>query len=194
MSSCVKQVWLVMLINFCLLHLQYLGSRLWLRATVSSERATSSLSGAGGNLLPTSNWTKCLSNSEPSYTNQIIIQTRCQQRFVFWSSFSFYAFFFSLHCRLVCLDPVGQGIQSVVLQVNYVNIHLLFCLCSVFFPVPDKAHLKLTGGYCLPAVLTQVFLKLKANAWSSLVSSAETFAPARRSVWGCRRAHRGFKV
>lgn len=81
MSSCVKQVWLVMLINFCLLHLQYLGSLRWLSATASSERATSSLSGAGGNLLHTSNWTKCLSNSEPSYTDQIIIQTRCQQRF-----------------------------------------------------------------------------------------------------------------
>ena len=81
MSSCVKQVWLVMLINFCLLHLRCLGSLRWLSATVSSERATSSLSGAGGNLLHTSNWTKCLSNSEPSHTDRIIIQTRCQQRF-----------------------------------------------------------------------------------------------------------------
>lgn len=81
MSSCVKQVWFVMLINFCLLHLRYLGSLHWLSATASSERATSSLSGAGGNLLHTSNWTKCLSNSEPSCTDQIIIQTRCQQRF-----------------------------------------------------------------------------------------------------------------
>lgn len=81
-SSCVKQVWLVMLINFCLLHLQYLGSLRWLASTASSERATSSLSGAGGNLLHTSNWTKCLSNSETSHTHQIIIQTRCQQRFL----------------------------------------------------------------------------------------------------------------
>lgn len=88
MSSCIKQVWLVMLINFCLLHLPCLGSLCWLSATVSSERATSSLSGAGGNFLHTSNWTKCLSNSEPSYTDQIIIQTRCQQRF-FTSLFLF---------------------------------------------------------------------------------------------------------
>lgn len=88
MSSCIKQVWLVMLINFCLLHLRCLGSLCWLSATVSSERATSSLSGAGGNFLHTSNWTKCLSNSEPSYTDQIIIQTRCQQRF-FTSLFLF---------------------------------------------------------------------------------------------------------
>lgn len=71
-----------MLINFCLLHLQYLGSLGWLGATASSERATSSLSGAGGNLLHTSNWTKCLSNSESLYTDQIIIQTRCQQKFL----------------------------------------------------------------------------------------------------------------
>lgn len=41
----------------------------WLSATVSSGRATSSLSGAGGNLLHISNWTKFLSNSEPSYTH-----------------------------------------------------------------------------------------------------------------------------
>lgn len=46
----VKQVWPVMLINFCLLHLQYLGSRRWLGSTASSERATSSLSGTGGKL------------------------------------------------------------------------------------------------------------------------------------------------
>lgn len=84
MSSSVKQVWLVMLINFCLLHLRCLGSLGWLRAIVSSERATSSLSGAGGNLLHTSNWTKCLSNSQPSYTDHIIIQSRCQQRVVFF--------------------------------------------------------------------------------------------------------------
>lgn len=81
-SSCVKPVRLVMLINFCLLHLQYLGSLCWLGATAASERATSSLSGAGGNSLHTSNWTKCLSNSESSYTDQIIIRTRCQQKFL----------------------------------------------------------------------------------------------------------------
>lgn len=71
-----------MLINFCLLHLQYLGSLRWLGATASSERATSSLSGAGGNSPHTSNWTKCLSNLESLYTDQIIIQTRCQQKFL----------------------------------------------------------------------------------------------------------------
>src|SRR4029434_3034991 len=43
----------------------------WLDATVSSERATSSLSGTGGNLPHTSNWTKCLSNLQPSLTDQI---------------------------------------------------------------------------------------------------------------------------
>lgn len=35
------------------------------------KRATSSLSGPGGNLLHGSNWTKCLSNSRPSLTGRI---------------------------------------------------------------------------------------------------------------------------
>src|SRR4029434_1454513 len=50
----------------------------WLDATVSSERATSSLSGTGGNLPHTSNWTKCLSNLQPSLTDQINRPKRCQ--------------------------------------------------------------------------------------------------------------------
>lgn len=121
-----------MLINFCLLHLQCLGTLCWLGATASSERATSSLSGAGGNLLHTSNWTKCLSNSKPSYTDQIIIQTRCQQRF-FTSLFPSRSLrhlsvdfqIFPALCR--CLTPcrlVAQGKAILVLQINYKKVHL----------------------------------------------------------------------
>lgn len=154
MSSCVKQVRLVMLINFCLLHLQCLGSLRWLSATASSERATSSLSGAGGNLLHTSNWTKCLSNSQPSYTDQIIIQTRCQQRF-FTSLFpscsllhllvDFQIFFPVLCSFLTPCRLVARGIISLVLQINYKKVHLLFLTLELLMYTVgqqwDKRHL-----------------------------------------------------
>lgn len=148
MSSCVKQVWLVMLINFCLLHLWCLGSLHWLGATVSSERATSSLSGAGGNLLHTSNWTKCLSNSEPSYTDHIIIQTRCQQRFftslfpscspprIFWSDSS---------CTVSLLKtppPLAacwlEAWWAFARQINYKKV-VFYCMAQTEKP-SNKRH------------------------------------------------------
>ena len=46
----------------------------WLCATVSSERATSSLSGTGGNLLHSPNWTKCLSNSSHHSTIRLSVR------------------------------------------------------------------------------------------------------------------------
>lgn len=111
MSHRVKQVWPVMLINFCLLHLQCLGSLRWLGSTASSERATSSLSGTGGNSLHTSNWTKCLSNSQTSYVHEIIIQTRSQQRFLSCKVFFFWVRFPNFFCVTLHLPAglVGQG-------------------------------------------------------------------------------------
>lgn len=129
-----------MLINFCVLHLRCPGPRCWLGATASSERATSSLSGAGGNVLHTSNWTKCLSNSEPSYTHQIIIQTRCQQRYFtsFFSSRSPCAslcglsdspgvFFSALQLfQLPAASWPGGHNIGLVFQIDYKKVHLLF--------------------------------------------------------------------
>lgn len=110
-----------MLINFCLLHLRCLGSLCWLSATVSSERATSSLSGAGGNLLHTSNWTKCLSNLESSYTDQIIRRTRCQQRF------------------FTCLFPLFFSTASCL-----VNFQIFLCGAAVFTPCCLASMYRLT--------------------------------------------------
>lgn len=73
-----------MLINFCLLHLQYLGSLRWLTSTASSERATSSLSPTGGNSLHASNWTKCLSKSETPHVHEVIMHTWWFFSVVFW--------------------------------------------------------------------------------------------------------------
>lgn len=191
MSSCVKQGWIVMLIKFCLLHLQYLGSLRWLSATAYSERATSSLSGAGGNLLHTSNWTKCLSNSEPSRTDQLCADQVSTEVFhlsvspsrSLWRLFGCRSGFFHALCLLFNSLPLhAQSMTTLVLPINYKKGSLSIWLRSLCI-----LGSKTRRDQDFQMIPTQFHV----TVWSSSVSSREAFAAVIRRMWGYRRVHRG---